>query len=140
MVHRELDNEKEIEGLRALSLLELVLLDNAKGRILKSGDILSLTGRSVSKMEGIGKLEALFMEIPKNAPKSEKGKKVVDRHECRWEWNKSLEEWNNEDGNIGIPVFDYCRGGNHELGEEKKVNKAIGENRLGNIQRELSQR
>ena len=70
-------------------------LDNVKARILQNGDILIVKERAVSQTYGPGKLKELFRAISKNAPKSEKGEKVICRNEVMAECAKRLEDWNN---------------------------------------------
>ena len=72
-VQKDLDNGDEIEALQDLTFLELIALCNDKERILKNAYVLSVKERGVSQIEGTNKLEELFREISKNAPKSQRG-------------------------------------------------------------------
>ena len=45
------------------------MLDNANGRILKNGNVLSVKERSVSQIEGSDKLKGLLRAISGDAPK-----------------------------------------------------------------------
>ena len=74
------------------------------------------------------------MWISGNVQTSENGKKVIVGNEFKGEWGNSLAEWRSEDSNVSNPVGDCYRDINHELEEDKKVNNAIGENKLGNPQ------
>ena len=55
-------------------------------------------------------------------------------------WDKSLEDRDNGENDIGNRGGNYGKSGNREIEERGKVNSDIGENKLRNHKCELSQR
>ena len=102
--------------------------------------MLSVTERHVSQVEDADKLVELIMTFSENAPTPEREKKAVDMNDVREDWGKCSEEWDIRNENLRNTVGDFYLGGNLELEEEKKVNKAIGERLLANLPYNLSQR
>ena len=77
---------KEVEVLQDLSILEYIVVNKAKGRILKNADVLSVQERDVSQIGETDEIRELFMAFSKNAPKSKNEKEIADRNEFKEEW------------------------------------------------------
>ena len=92
-VRWKIGNENEIEDAQSLALIELIVIGSAKSRISKNGNVLSAQEPFVSQIEG-GKMKEIFRVISKNAPKSEKGRQVIDRNGFFEERDRRLEAWN----------------------------------------------
>ena len=118
-VQKDHYNAHEVGVLQALTLLGIIVLDNAHWGVVKNEDCILFKAQGVSQIEGIDKLKEIFMAISKNAPESEKGQKGIDRNVFKEERNKSLEEWDIRDNNMENPVGDYYLVDNYELGRSK---------------------
>ena len=90
------NSENEVEVLHSLAILELIVMNSAKERMLKNGDFLSVKAHDVSQIGETDKLKELFSVSSKNVPKSESEKKVICMNEFREERNKGfgrMEQW-----------------------------------------------
>ena len=70
--YRDLDHENAIGCPRPLELLESIVLDNAKDRILKNADVLSVKERDVSQIDCADKSKELFRPVSTNVPESKR--------------------------------------------------------------------
>ena len=65
-----------MEVIQALSLLALVVMDNAKSRILKNGNVAVVQERAISQTEGNGgEMWEFYRFISRDVPESQKGNK-----------------------------------------------------------------
>ena len=93
MARRNMRNENEMEVLQSLALLELGVMCNAKSRISKSGDVLSVQEQAASKIGNTNAMRGRYLCISRDVPKWGKGEHVIGRTELVAERNKRLEGW-----------------------------------------------
>ena len=59
----------EVEVLQSLAILEYLVLNNAKGRILEKEDVLIVHEQDLSQIEEANQLEEVFMAFSEKVPK-----------------------------------------------------------------------
>ena len=139
MVHRDRNNEIEAGVPEPLAILELIVMRNSEERILKNADVLISEGKLHRKLRKPTRWGNCLWSFQKmRLGRKERGKSLI---RMNFEKNR-IRVWRNVKAggeNLENPAGGYYLDGNRELEEEKKVNDAISEIRIGNLRYKLSQ-